>query len=144
MAMAVQAKEMENSADIMTRFKELTCKYPTAFLFHAKGFEHRIDTVDAPPIDRHSDKKSPVGPRAIKAEIERMLKLKLMQQIQSYHHAPWYADLQERGKLKPSRFVIDYHRLNSITHGDDPVCTVCPGKLFAKCDSVSSCWQIAI
>ena len=43
-------------ADIMKRFKELICQYPTAFLLPGsplravKGFEHRIDTGDAPPI----------------------------------------------------------------------------------------------
>ena len=43
-------------ADIMKGFKELICQYPTAFLLPGsplravKGFEHRIDTADAPHL----------------------------------------------------------------------------------------------
>ena len=44
--------------DIMKRFKELSGQYPTAFVLPGnplgavKGFEHRIDTSDGPPICR--------------------------------------------------------------------------------------------
>ena len=52
-------------ADIMKGFKELICQYSTAFVLPGsplravKGFEHRIDTADAPPIYSHPYKKSP-------------------------------------------------------------------------------------
>lgn len=66
-------------ADIMKGFKELICQYPTEFLLPGspltavKGFEHRIDTADAPPIYSHPYKKSPEELRAIKTEIKWML-----------------------------------------------------------------------
>ena len=91
-------------ADIMKRFKELICQYPTAFLLPGcplgavTGFEHRIDTGDAPPIYSHPYKKSPEELRAIKTEIERMLKLKIIRPSQSEwgRHAFWSANLQRK------------------------------------------------
>ena len=69
-------------ADIMQGFKELICQHPTTTTFllpgsplkAVKGFEHRIDTSDAPPIYSHPYKKSPEELRAIKKEIKWMLK----------------------------------------------------------------------
>ena len=111
-------------ADIMKRFKELICQYPTAFLLPGsplravKGFEHRIDTGDAPPIYSHPYKKSPAELRAIKTEIERMLKLKIVQPSQSEWGSPCILVRKppKKGQLQPPRFVVDYRRLNSVTH----------------------------
>ena len=58
----------------------------------------------------------------------------------------------EKGKLQPPRFVVDYHRLNSVTQGDGyPLPSISSildaasqGKVFAKCDLVSGYWQISI
>ena len=146
--------------DIMKRFKELICQYPTAFslpgspLGAVKGFEHRIDTMDAPPIYTHPYKKSPAELRAIKTEIERMLKLKIIQPSQSEWGSPCILVRKplEKGKLQPPRFVVDYRRLNSVTQGDGyPIQSissvldaVSQGKVFAKCDLVSGYWQIPI
>lgn len=69
----------------MKQFKELVCQYPTAFLLPGqplgviKGFEHRIDTGDVPPIYSHPYKKRPEELKAIKEEIDRMLQLKIIQ-----------------------------------------------------------------
>ena len=109
-------------ADIMKGFKELICQYPTAFLLPGnplkavKGFEHRIDTADAPPIYRHPYKKSPEELRAIKTEIERMLKLKIIQLSQSEWGSPCILVRKppEKGNLQPP---VDYRRLNSVTQG---------------------------
>ena len=147
-------------ADIMKRFKELICQYPTAFLLPGsplravKGFEHRIDTGDAPPIYSHPYKKSPAELRAIKTEIERMLKLKIVRPSQSEWGSPCILVRKppEKGQLQPPRFVVDYRRLNSVTQGDGyPIPSissvldaVSQGKVFAKCDLVSGYWQIPI
>jgi len=146
--------------DIMKRFKELICQYPTAFLLPGsplgavKGFEHRIDTANAPPIYSHPYKKSPSELRAIKTEIERMLKLKIIQPS----HSEWCSPCilvhkpPEKGQLQPPRFVVDYHHLNSVTQGDGyPIPSissvldaVSQGRVFAKCDLVSGYWEIPI
>ncbi|KAL9964122.1 hypothetical protein ACROYT_G027706 [Oculina patagonica] len=112
--------------DIMKRFKDLIGQYPTAFVLPGsprravKEFEHRIDTADAPPIYRHPYKKSPEELRAIKTEIERMLKLKIIQPSHSEWGSPCILVRKppEMGKLQPPRFVVDYRRLNSVTQGD--------------------------
>ena len=55
-----------------------------------------------------------------KTEIERMLKLKIIQPSQSEWGSPCILVRKppEKGKLQPPRFVVDYHRLNSVTQGD--------------------------
>ena len=147
-------------ADIMKGFKERICQYPTAFLLPGsplravKGFEHRIDTADAPPIYSHPYKKSPEELRAIKTEIERMLKLKIIQPSQSQWGSPCILVRKppEKGKLQPPRFVVDYRRLNSVTQGDgyplpsisSILDAVSQAKVFAKCELVSGYWQISI
>ena len=147
-------------ADIMKRFKELICQYPTAFLLPGsplravKRFEHRIDTADAPPIYSHPYKKSQEELRAIKTEIKRMLKLKIIQPSQSEWCSPCILvrTPPEKGKLQPPRFVVDYCRLNSVTQGDgyplpsisSVLDAVSQGRVFAKCDLVGGYWQISI
>ena len=147
-------------ADIMKGFMELICQYPTAFLLSGsllkavKGFEHRIDTADAPPIYSHPCNKSLEELRAIKTEIERMLKRKIIQPSQSERGFPCIPVRKppEIGKLQPPRFVVDYRRLNSVTQGDGyPLSSissvldaVSQGKLFVRCDLVSGYWQISI
>ena len=83
--------------DIMKRFKELTSQYPTAFplprspLGAVKGFERRLDTMDAPPpppFYTHPYRKSLAQLRAIKTEIEQMLKRKIIQPSQSEWGSP--------------------------------------------------------
>ena len=91
-------------ADIMKGFKELICQYPTVFLLPGsppravKGFEHRIDTADAPPIYSHPNKKSPQELRAIKTEMEQILKPKIILHSQSewVPSASWSANLQKK------------------------------------------------
>ncbi|KAL9952627.1 hypothetical protein ACROYT_G039903 [Oculina patagonica] len=56
----------------------------------------------------------------LKTDIERMLKLKIIQPS----HSEWGSSCilvrkpPEKGKLQPPRFVVDYRRLNSVTQGD--------------------------
>lgn len=147
-------------ADIIKLFKELFCQYPTALLLPGnplravKRFEHRIDTGDAPSIYSYPYKKSAAELRATKTEIERMLKFKIIQPSQSEWGSPCtpVRKPSEKGQLQPPRFVMEYHRLNSVTQGDgyhilsisNVLDAVSEGKIFAICDLVSGYWQMLI
>ena len=141
-------------ADIMKRFKELICQYLTAFLIPGgplgavKGFEHRIDTADVPPIYSHPYKKSPEELRVIRTEIKRMLKIEMIQPSKSEWGSLCILVRKppEMGKLQPPIFVVAYRHLNSVTQGDcfpipytsSVLDAVSQGKVFAKCGLVSS------
>lgn len=136
----------------MKKFKDLISQYPTAFLLPGgrlgavEDFEHRIDTADALPMYSHQYKKSP--------EIERMLQLKIIQPSQSEWGSPCILVRKppEKEEQQPLKFVVDCRRLNSVTKGDGyPIPSissvldaVSQGKVFAKCDLISSYWQIPI
>ena len=80
-------------ADIMLQFKALLQQYPQAFylpnspLSCIKGFRHNIDTGNAPPVYRLPYHKSPAELKAIKEELERMLRLHIIEPS----HSPWGA-----------------------------------------------------
>ena len=110
-------------ADIFGQFNELIFQYRVVFLLAGnplravERFEHRIDRGDAPPIYSHSYKKSPAEVRAIKTEIERMLKLQIALPGQSELGSPCILVRKplEKGQLQSPKFVVDYRRLNSVT-----------------------------
>ena len=115
--------------DILGKFKNLIRKYPTAFwlldmpLTVIPGHEHRILTGDAAPSYQLPYRKSPSELSVIKSELERMLKLKIIEPSNS----PWGSPCilvkkpAEQGKPQPPRFVVDYHHLNAHhkTQGGD-------------------------
>ena len=76
-------------AEILLTFKQLIRKYPTGFLLpgsplgQIQGFEHHIDTEDALPVYKHPYRKSPEELLAIKNELQRMLKMKIIQPSKS-------------------------------------------------------------
>lgn len=75
--------------DILQDFHQPLRKYPTAFLLpgcpwsEIKGFQHHIDTENALPVYKHLYRKSPEELLAIKNELQRMLKLKIIQPSKS-------------------------------------------------------------
>ena len=81
--------------DILEKFKSLIQKYPTAFwlpdmpLTIIPGHEHHILTGDAVPSYQLPYRKSPNKISAIKIELERMLKLKIIEPSNS----PWGSPL---------------------------------------------------
>ena len=145
---------------ILQQFKALLRKYPQAFhlptspLYPIKGFYHDIDTGDSPPVYKLPYRKSPAELQAIKNELERMLRLRIIEPS----HSPWGVPrilvhkLLENGKPQPPRFVIDYRGLNAVNKGDGyPIPNVSNildvlsgGKLFAKLDLASGYWQVLV
>ena len=71
--------------DIMKQFKQYLHEFPTAFLLPnsplttIKGFEHTVDTGNAEPVYKPPYRKSPQDLRAVRDEIEQMLKLKIIE-----------------------------------------------------------------
>ena len=79
---------------ILSGFKDLLRKYPSAFLLpgaqlgQIKGFEHIIDTGDASPLYQPPYRKNPAELFNIHNEIQRMLELKITQPSHSEWGAP--------------------------------------------------------
>eukprot|EP00112_Aurelia_sp_Birch-Aquarium-sp1_P006609 Seg1725.9 transcript_id=Seg1725.9/GoldUCD/mRNA.D3Y31 product="Retrovirus-related Pol polyprotein from transposon 297" protein_id=Seg1725.9/GoldUCD/D3Y31 len=144
----------------MEKFKGLFHKYPHAFylpnspLSEIKGFYHDIHTGDSPPVYRLPYRKSPAELTAIKEELERMIRLKIIQPSNSPWGAPCILVRKplEKGKPQPPRFVVDYRGLNAVTLGDGyPIPNVSnilgdisEGKIFAKLDLASRYWQVPV
>ena len=145
---------------ILQQFKSLLHKYQHVFhlpdspFSTIQGFFHNIPTGDSPPVYRLPYRKSPEELAAIKTEIERMLKLQIVQPSHSAWGAPCILVRKplEKGKPQPPRFVVDYRGLNAVTSGDGyPIPSVANildaisgGKLFAKLDLASGYWQIPV
>ena len=80
--------------NIMSEFKQILRKYPTAFRLPGtpmgtiKDFSHNIDTGDSPPVYQLPYKKSPVEFCAIKNELQRMLSMEVIQPSHSPYRIP--------------------------------------------------------
>ena len=145
---------------ILHEFEQLLCKYPTAFLLSGSplgeihGFEHHIHTEDALPVYKHPYCKSPKELLAIKSEIQRMLKMKIIQPSKSEWGAPCILVRKplENGFQQPPHFVVDYRGLNSVTKGDaypipfiaSILDSISMGKVISHCDLSSGYWQIPL
>ena len=141
-------------------FKALVKKYSEIFylpgspLGTVKGFYHNIDTGTSPPMYKLPCRKSFSEMCAIKQELERMLKLNIIQPSTSSWGAPCILVRKplEKGKPQPPRFVVDYRALNQVTKGDGyPIPSVSNildtlggGKIFAKLDLASGYWQVPV
>ena len=107
-------------------FRHRLRKYPTAFLLpgsslgEVQGFQHHIDTEDALPVYKYLYRKSPEELLAIKNELQRMLKMKIIQPSKSEWGAPCILVRKplKNGMQQPPRFVVDYKCLNSVTRRD--------------------------
>ena len=146
--------------EILLEFKGLLRKYSTAFwlpgipLTEVQGFEHHIHTDNSLPVYKHPYRKSPAELRAIKTEIQRMLKLKIIEPSNSEWGAPCILVRKppENGVEQPPRFVVDYRGLNSVTRSDgypipsvaNVLDSVSQGKVFGRCDLASGYWQIPL
>ena len=143
-------------ADIVKQFNELiSCLRPHSELLRdLSTFDLRFDRGDAPLICSHSCKKSPAEVRAIKTEIQWMLKRQIALPSHSELVVPCIEVRKppEKGQLQSPKFVVDYRRLNSVTQRDryptpsisSVLDAVSQGKLFAKCNLVSGYRQIPI
>ena len=162
----VEALELDTQAyshvnpDILTQFKALLRKYPTAFhlpgaeLHPVKGFHHDINTGDSPPVYRMPYRKSPQELTSIKEELRRMLKMHIVKLSHSQWGSPciFVRKPTKKGVPQPPRFVVDYRSLNKVTVGDGyPIPSVSNildalsgGQLFGKLDLASSYWQVLV
>ena len=145
---------------ILQEFKLLLRKYPTAFLLpgsslgEIKGFQHNIDTENALPVYKHPYRKSPEERLAIKNELQRMLKMNIIQPSKFEWGALCILVRKplENGLPQPPRFVVDYRGLNSLTRGDGyPIPSIASvldsisvGKVFGHCDLASGYRQIPL
>lgn len=145
---------------ILQEFKLLLRKYPTAFLLpgsslgEIKGFQHYIDTENALPIYNHPYRKSLKELLAIKNELQRMLKMNIIQASKSEWEAPCILVRKplENGLPQSPRFVVYYRGLNSVTRGDGyPIPSIASvldsislGNVFGHCDLASGYWQIPL
>ena len=134
----------------MTRFKELIRKYPHAFylpgtsLNTIKRFHHNIHTGDSPPHEL----------AAIKAKLQKMLKLHIIRPSFSTWGAPCILVRKPLEKLlpQPPKFVVDYRGLITVTSGDgysipsvsNVLDALSGGKTFAKLDLVSVYWKVLV
>ena len=162
----VEASELDTQAyshvnpDILTQFKALLRKYPTAFhlpgaeLHPVKGFHHDINTGDSPPVYRMPYHKSPQELTAIKEELRRMLKMHILKPSHSQLGSPCILVRKptEKGVPQPPRFVVNYRGFNKVTVDNGyPIPSVSNildvlsgGKLFGKLDLASGYWQVLV
>ncbi len=82
---------------------------PNSPLSTIKCFYHNINTGDSSPVYRLPYRKSPAELSAIKEELERMIKLNIIQPSHSAWGAPCILVRKplEKGKPLPPRFVVD-------------------------------------
>ena len=82
----------------MINFCSLIRKFPQVFylpsvqLSTIKGFQHNIETGEANPVYRLPYRKSPSELAAIKTELERMIKMEIIQPSNSAWGAPIILD----------------------------------------------------
>ena len=91
---------------------------------------------------------------AIKQELERMLKLNIIQPSTSAWGGTLYpgSKTPREREAQPPRFVVDYGALNQVTKGDGyPIPSVSNildtlggGNIFAKLDLASGYWQVPV
>ena len=149
------------SPAILTQFKTLLRKYPTAFylpgaaLHPIRGFHHNIQTGDAPPVYHIPYRKSPPELAAIKEELKRMLQMHIIKPSHSQWGAPCILVRKppEKGVPQAPRFFVDYRGLNKVTVGDgyppipsvsNILDTLSGGKVFGKLDLASGYWQVLV
>ncbi len=92
--------------------------------------------------------------KAIKEELERMLRLCIVQPSHSAWGAPCILVRKplEKGKPQPPRFVVDCRSFNTVTKGDgypipnvsNVLDAISGGKYLAKLDLASGYWQIPV
>ncbi|UYV71040.1 hypothetical protein LAZ67_8001511, partial [Cordylochernes scorpioides] len=130
-------------------------KYSEVFDFDRKSFsttsnvKHKIDTSDSRPIKQRPYRVSPVERRAIQSEVDKMIKMGIVQPSES----PWSSPVVLVKKKDGSwRFCVDYRKLNRVTKKDvyplprnDGVLDSLTGaKFFSSMDLRTGYWQIEI
>ncbi|UYV72118.1 hypothetical protein LAZ67_9001871, partial [Cordylochernes scorpioides] len=130
-------------------------KYSEVFDFERKSFsttsnvKHKIDTSDSRPIKQRPYRVSPVERRAIQTEVDKMIKMGIVQPSES----PWSSPVVLVKKKDGSwRFCVDYRKLNKVTkkyvyplpRNDDVLDSLTGAKFFSSMDLRTGYWQIEI
>ncbi|UYV71491.1 K02A2.6-like [Cordylochernes scorpioides] len=130
-------------------------KYSEVFDFERKSFsttsnvKHKIDTSDSRPIKQRPYRVSPVEKRAIQTEVDKMIKMGIVQPSES----PWSSPVVLVKKKDGSwRFCVDYRKLNKVTkkdvyplpRNDDVLDSLTGAKFFSSMDLLTGYWQIEI
>ncbi|UYV74416.1 hypothetical protein LAZ67_11003491, partial [Cordylochernes scorpioides] len=111
--------------------------------------KHKIDTSDSRPIKQRPYRVSPVERRAIQSEVDKMIKMGIVQPSES----PWSSPVVLVKKKDGSwRFCVDYRKLNKVTkkdvyplpRNDDVLDSLTGAKFFSSMDLRTGYWQIEI
>ena len=111
--------------------------------------EHKINTGDANPINSAPYRCSPKEREAIREQISKMLKDRIIQPSTSPWASPVVLIPKPDGSL---RFCIDYRKLNDLTikdvyplpRIDDSLAALGTGRFFSSFDLTSGYWQVKV
>ena len=126
---------------------------------HAKIFQdvpgqttviyHDVDIGDAQPIKQHPYRVNPIKLKAMRKEIQYMLKHDIIE--------PCISDFSSPSMLVPKpdksyRFITDYRRINAVTKKDsfpiprieDCIDKIGKAKFVSKIDMLKGFWQVAL
>ncbi|KAF4687890.1 hypothetical protein FOZ63_002070, partial [Perkinsus olseni] len=163
-ALVLRAIKLEECKELSTQqradLEKVITKYCRAFhlpgepFSEVKGYKHRIETGDHPPIycTPYAIPESQV--QFVKTELDRMV----AEGICRPSNSPWSSPVlivskkDEHGEKVRPRLVVDYRRLNAITQFDSyplPQISTLLSKLSGKCyfsklDMYSGFWHIAM
>ncbi|UYV76014.1 hypothetical protein LAZ67_13002151 [Cordylochernes scorpioides] len=120
-----------------------------SYLCTTSNVKHKIDTSDSRPIKQRPYRVSPVERRAIQSEVDKMIKMGIVQPSES----PWSSPVVLVKKKDGSwRFCVDYRKLNKVTkkdvyplpRNDDVLDSLTGAKFFSSMDLRTGYWQIEI
>ena len=111
---------------VLNQFDTLLREYPHAFLLpgatlrRIHGTEHHINTGNALPSYKPPYRMSPSELQAVHDQITAMLKQDIIRPSKSPWGAPAILVCRKdlHGKPQPTRFVVNYRALNSVTKSD--------------------------
>ncbi|GBL98739.1 Transposon Ty3-I Gag-Pol polyprotein [Araneus ventricosus] len=111
--------------------------------------KHRINTADSQPVKQKPYRVSFEERRVIQEEVDKMLKLDIIEHSKSPWSSPVVLVKKKNGTW---RFCVDYRRLNKITkkdvyplpRTDDALDSLSGASLFSTMDLKSGYWQIEV
>ncbi|GBM67091.1 Retrovirus-related Pol polyprotein from transposon 412, partial [Araneus ventricosus] len=111
--------------------------------------KHRINTADSQPVKQKPYRVSFEERRLIQEEVDKMLKLDIIEHSESPWSSPVVLVKKKNGTW---RFCVDYRRLNKITKKDvyplpridDALDSLSGASLFSTMDLKSGYWQIEV
>lgn len=106
--------QSEIAKDLINRFKNISFEH-IGQLGRTSLIYHRIDTGDALPIKQRCYRLSPIKQKALLDEVDKMLKLNVIEKCESPWLSPVLITPKKNGEW---RFCVDSRKLNSITRKD--------------------------